>query len=274
MSLVEFSIAGAIARVTLNRPEKLNAINAAMLGELSEALAAAEADDDVRALLLDGNGRAFSAGFDLGSAEPDDGLSREERIARELWRDFDLIMRFWDFPKPTVAAVHGYCLGSALEISAVCDITIAADGCRFGAPEVRFGSGMVCLILPWIIGLKQAKEILLVGSDRMDAERAARIGLVNKVVPPDELHAAAMEVAQELALNDAYAVRMTKKAIAASLEIAGLKDALKEALLIDIDIETTDTPESREFNRILEEQGTKAALAWRAGQVPGGGRDA
>jgi enoyl-CoA hydratase len=264
---VEYEKRGAMAEIRLNRPEKLNAINDAMLEELGVALDDAETDDDVRVVVLSGNGRAFSSGFDLESVDRGGDVSKDDATRQALQRDFDLILRFWDCPKPTIAAVHGYCLGSSMEISAVCDITIAADNCRFGAPEVRFGSGIVCLILPWIIGLKNAKELLLVGSTDIDARRAEAIGLVNRVVNPDTLIREARDLAGEIALNDPLAVRLTKQAISDSLERAGLHEALVAALKIDMEIETTDTPESVAFNEILEKEGSRAALAWRAGQI-------
>ncbi len=140
-STIEFEKRGAVAEIRLNRPDKLNAVNGAMSGELCAAFDDAEKDDEVRVIILSGIGRAFSAGFDLNLDERDPAISKHDHIRQELQRAFDLIMRIWDCPKPTIAAVHGYCLGSSMEISAVCDITIAADDCRFGAPEVRFGSG-------------------------------------------------------------------------------------------------------------------------------------
>jgi enoyl-CoA hydratase len=239
-----------------------------MVDALGVALDKAAQDDDIRVLVLRGEGRAFSAGFDLGGAT---AIAKDERaryLRAELKRDFDVIMRFWDFPKPIVAAVHGYCLGSSMEITAVCDITIAAEGCRFGAPEVRYGSGIVCMILPWIIGLKNARELLLTGSDKVDARRAESIGLVNRVVAADSLAQEAYAVAEEISLNDPVAVRLTKKAINRSVEIAGLRQALDEALEVDIEIELTETAESIAFNRILEAEGPKAALRWRAAQLP------
>ncbi len=264
MSKVLYEQRGAIAEVKLNRPDKLNAIDEDMLCGLETALDTAAGDESVRVLLLCGEGRAFSAGFDLGSWAPQDGESREQAVRRELRRDFDFIMRVWDFPKPIVAAVQGFCLGSSLEVTAVADITIAAEGCRFGAPEVRFGSGAVCLILPWIIGLKNARELLLTGSDSIDARRAMAMGLVNHVVAAASLMQHARDVAGEIAVNDPLAVCLTQKAINRSVEVAGLRQALEEALAIDLEIELTETPESRDFNRILEAEGTKAALAWRA----------
>lgn len=265
--IVEYEKRGAIAEIRLNRPDKLNAVNSAMLGALHVALDDAENDDEVRVIILSGNGRAFSSGFDLEMGEPEEGISKSDHIRRELEFDFDLIMRFWDCPKPTIAAVHGYCLGSSMEISAVCDITIAAENCRFGAPEVRFGSGIVCLVLPWIIGLKNAKELLLEGSTKIDARRAEAIGLVNRVVALADLMDDSRSLAVEIALNDPLAVRLTKKAINNSMEGAGMRDALKAALDVDIEIETTETPESQAFNEILASHGLKAALAWRATQI-------
>ena len=267
-TLIELEKRGPVAEICLNRPDKLNALNAAMLEELGTALDEAEQDDEVRVIILCGNGRAFSSGFDLNMGRPGAGVSESDFIRQELKRDFDLIMRFWDCPKPTIAAVHGYCLGSSMEISAVCDITIAADDCRFGAPEVRFGSGIVCMILPWVIGLKNANEILLEGSTSIDAGRAQAIGLINRVVPAATLMEEARSLAGELSLNDPLAVRLTKKAIRRTVEIAGMRQALAEALETDIEIETTDTPESRTFNDILASDGPKAALAWRAAQLP------
>jgi enoyl-CoA hydratase len=269
MATVELEISGCIAQITLNRPDKLNAIDASMLDAIERGLDEAEQNDDVRVVLLNGNGRAFSAGFDMNAPQPgdEDEQSRIERIRRELQRDFDVIMRFWDCPKPTVAAVHGYCLGSAMEMTAVCDVTVAADDCRFGAPEVRYGNGIVCLVLPWIIGLKNAKELLLSGSTDIDAPRALSIGLVNRVVGSGSLQQAARETALQIAANDSLALRLTKKAINRSFEVAGMRQALQEALEFDVRIETTETLESSAFNAIMAKDGLKAAISWRAAQV-------
>jgi enoyl-CoA hydratase len=257
-----YATSGPVATITLNRPDKLNAINALMVAELNRALDQAEADEAIKTIVLTGAGRAFSAGFDLDmDAEEDD--TDVAALRAELTDDFNIIMRFWDCPKPTIAAVHKYCLGSAMEMAVACDITIAADDCRFGAPEVRFGSGIVALVLPWMIGPKRAKELLLTGDDRVTAEQAEHYGLVNRVVPVGQAVAEAQSLAKDIAKNDELAVRMTKQAINRSYEIAGMRDALLQALELDIEIESTETEESREFNRILKTKGTKAAIAWR-----------
>ena len=186
---IRYEIEGPLAWITLNRPEKLNAISKTMLAELNSALDLAEDEDRVRVILLRGEGRAFSAGFDL---EADAAVQRApeeeiEALKQELYDDFDLIMRFWDSPKPTLAAVHGYCLGGALELAIACDLTIAAAGCRFGEPEVKFGSGIVALLLPYVCGPKRAKEMLLTGNDRIDSQQAEAWGLVTRVVDADTL---------------------------------------------------------------------------------------
>ena len=265
-SLIDYERRGTLALITLNRPDKLNAINAAMVSEIGRALDIAEADDIVRVIILAGAGRAFSAGFDLDTG---DAATDTEAVRRTLTKDFGIIMRFWDCPKPTVAAVHRYCLGSALEMAVACDITLAADDCMFGEPEVQFGSGIVAMLLPWLIGPKQAKELLLTGDDRIPAERALQLGLVNRVVPAARLLDEALDLGRRIAANDQVAVRLTKLAVNRSMDVAGMRQALLQALELDVIVETTETPESRAFNEILNREGTKAAVDWRRARSGG-----
>ena len=259
---VIYEESGPIAVLTLDRPDKLNAINAQMVTELGQVLDRAEAAPGVRAIVLRGAGRAFSAGFDLDMGE-DDSADPIGFLRSQLRKDFDIIMRFWDCPKPTIASVHKYCLGSAMEMAVACDLTVAAEGCRFGAPEVKFGSGIVALILPWVIGPKAAKELLLTGDDRVSAERALALGLVNRVVPEADCFDQALRLAREIAANDRIAVELTKQAINRGCEVMGMRQALLQALELDVLAEASESPESREFNEILDRDGAKAAIAWR-----------
>jgi enoyl-CoA hydratase len=262
---VNYETEGPLAWITLNRPEKLNAIDTRMVTELRLAMDQAQLDDRVRVIVIRGEGRAFSAGFDLEPVDRGD-LTPEEELAstrEELTRDFDLIMLFWDSPKPTVSAVHGYCLGGALELAVACDITVAARDCRFGEPEVKFGSGIVAMILPYICGPKRAKEILLTGNDRITSEQAEAWGLVNRVVGHQQLKEEARAVALEIARNDEVAVRITKQAVNNVCEIGQMRDALRHALELGIVAEHSETDESRQFNEILREKGAKAAIEWR-----------
>ncbi len=260
---------GPIAWITLNRPEKLNAINKPMVKELLLATDKAQEDDDVRVIILTGEGRAFSAGFDLEFDPPTDRTEEQARLAlkNELHNDFDMIMRFWHSPKPTIAAVHTYCLGGAMELAVACDITIAARGCRFGEPEVKFGGSVVAMLLPYICGPKRTKEILLTGNDRISPEQAQEWGLINRVVKQENLLEEARQLALEIAHNDQLAVRITKQAINMTYEFGKMRNALKHALERAIVVEGTETEESRQFNEILRKEGAKAAINWRDRQM-------
>jgi enoyl-CoA hydratase len=195
---IETRMEGRIGILMFNRPKVLNAINTRLMAETSEALRRFIADPAVLAIVVGGNGRAFSAGFDMKeSAER--GITGTDQWRRVLEQDFDFIMQFWDSPKPTVAAVHGFCLAGAFELALACDITVAAEGTRFGEPEARFGSGIVALLLPWFTSPKVAKELLLTGSDQVDAARAHAMGIVNHVVPQGRELEKALAIAADLA---------------------------------------------------------------------------
>ena len=268
-ALVCSELRDGIALLMLNRPDKLNAINKEMIAQLGSALDAAEADPSVRAIVLAGVGRAFSAGFDLDMEIADGGKPDPEDVRQALRNDFEIIMRFWDCPKVTLAAAHGYCLGSAMELALACDITLASEDCFFGAPEVRFGSGIVAMLLPWFGGPKCAKYLLLSGDDRVSAADALDMGLINRVVPAGQALERTFELARRVAANDPLAVKLTKQAINRSLDIGGMREALLQALELNVIIETSETAESREFNAILKREGAKAAIAWRSTRAIG-----
>lgn len=266
MSKVIYTVDGPVALLTLNRPEKLNAVSNQMVAELNAALDRAEADEAIRVIVLNGAGRAFSAGFDLDTGE--EGSGRDvDALRRMLRRDFDVIMRFWHSPKPTLAAVHGYCLGSGMEMALACDLTIAGSGCRFGAPEVQFGSGIITMIIPWLVGAKFAKELLMVGDDHVGAERALAMGLVNRVVAEEAVLDATLAMARDIAANGRLAVALTKQAINRSYDIMGMRQAMEQALELDVIVEASDTPESRAFYDMVAVQGAKAAIAWRRARI-------
>jgi enoyl-CoA hydratase len=253
---------GAVALITLNRPERRNAMNGAMLDALAAAMDRAEGDAAVRAIVLTGAGEGFSSGFDLkeqAEARPS-GVAQWRPLLR---RDFDTVMRFWHSPKPTIAAVRGACLAGGCELALACDITIAADDAVFGEPELRFGAGIVVLLLPWLVGPKRAKQILLSGDDRIEARRAEAIGLVNEVVATGEELPRALALARRLAVIDVMALRETKRAINRTYEIMGLGTALEAALDIDLGIEGEGTADKRQFLDIARREGLRAAIAWR-----------
>jgi enoyl-CoA hydratase/carnithine racemase len=177
-------------------------------------------------------------------------------------------MRFWHCPKPTIAAVRGPCLAGACELALACDLTIAAEDAFFGEPELKFGAGIVVMLLPWIVGPKVAKEIILTGEDRIGAQRAREIGMINRVVPAEGLDAAALRLARHIAAIDPGLVKDTKRAINRAIEAQGLLEALEEALQIDLAIEGAGSPDKVEFMDIARRDGLKAALAWRDARFP------
>ena len=260
-----YEVDGPIATLTLNRPDKLNAINSDMIEAINLAMDDAEDNYNVRAIILQAEGRAFSAGFDL-----DDEVwnSKEEsNIRQALESDFNMVMRFWDSPKPTVAAVQGYCLGGAMEMALACDITVASEDALFGEPEVSIASGVVALILPWLTGPKLAKELLLTADIKVSSKRIYEMGLINRITASENLRDEALTMAETIAANDRLSVEITKKAINRTMEIAGMREALLDGLEADVLLETSQSDEAKQFNKILDKEGLKAALAWRRSTV-------
>ena len=266
-TMITVETLGRVARLTLSRPERANALNQAMLGEIGTALDDIERDADIRVLIVTGAGAAFSSGFDLKEQieRRPQGLAAWQPILR---KDFDTVMRFWHFPRPTIAAVRGPCLAGACELALACDMTIATEDAFFGEPELKFGAGIVAMILPWLVGPKVAKEIILLGEDRISAARARELGIVNRVVPGDQLDEAALGVANHLAAIDPNLVKETKRAINRAYEARNMLDALEEALAIDLTIEGAGSPDKVQFMEIARRDGLKAALAWRDARFP------
>jgi enoyl-CoA hydratase len=267
---IRYEVLEAVARLTVDRPERVNALNGAMLDEIGRALDAAEQDATIRAVIVTGAGPAFSSGFDLKEqmeCRPS-GVAEWRPLLR---KDYETVMRFWRFAKPTIAAVRGACLAGACELALACDLTIAAEDAFFGEPELKFGAGIVVMILPWIVGPKLAKEIILMGEDRIPAALARQIGMVNRVVAADELESAALATARHIAAIDPDLVRETKRAINRTFEAQGMAEALEAALDIDLQIEGQGSPDKIAFLEIARLEGLKAALTWRDARFAGGG---
>ena len=228
----------------------LNAINRNVTRLLDAALDQAEADDDVRAVILTGAGRAFSAGGDLWSSLYPDTDPAPDSL--------DVQMRIWSFPKPVIAAVRGHAVGQGCELAGVCDFTIAAESARLGEIQIRHGFGVPVLITPFLTGQKQAKEILLLGEVILP-EDALRMGLINRIVADDQLDEAANEMARKLASLPPTVVRTNKRLVNLVYEQMGLIEAVRyrdnEALKEFLEAEDT-VGAGRQ--RIREEQGWAA----------------
>jgi enoyl-CoA hydratase len=248
---------GPVRVLTLNRPDKLNALSTALVESLSTALKKAAVRDETRVLVLAGAGRSFCAGYDL-SEEGSDG-----DIEAGLHRSLDRLLELFDHPKPIIAQVQGHCLAGGCDLMMMCDLAVASDDAVFGQPEIRFGAGVVAYVMPWLIGARRAKELLFTGVDKLPAVDAERIGLVNRVVPRDQLEEETMRLANALAVVDPFAMQMTKRAINWAWEAAGFRDALQGGVELGAMIETTRVPEREEFERIASERGLAAAIRWR-----------
>jgi enoyl-CoA hydratase len=248
-------------RIVLDRPAKLNALSGPLVAALMAALDAAVADPAVRVIVLEGAGRAFSSGYDLGE-EVEGGIDGPVQWRAFLAADIAATLRILDCPKPVIAKVHGYALAGGLEIAMACDLIVAAEGTRLGEPEIRYGSAPVTLLMPYLVGQKKTRELLLTG-DLIDAAEAERIGLVNRVVPIEQLAAEVDRLADRLARTPPEVMSLTKQMLNRAMDAAGFRAAVEAGLDLGAIINAADTPEQREWDEIVRRDGLKAALAWR-----------
>ncbi len=222
---------GAVARISLDRPLVLNAYNVQMRDDFSEALSAATEDPDVRALLLSGEGRGFCAGADLTEF----GTAPSQVVAREVRWDRDVWGQMINCDKPIVAAVHGYCIGSGLEIALLCDLRLAAEGTVFAMPEVRLGmipAAGGTQTLPRNARVARSLDLLFTGR-RFTADEALAMGLVTRVSPPDRLAEDATQVADALADCPTRSVSLLKRALREGADLP-----LREGLILETRLAT------------------------------------
>lgn len=229
---IRVEIEPPLAVITLNRPEKRNALNPPMVAELDEALAAAEADAWCRVVLVRAEGKAFCAGLDLESLQETATQSYEKNL-EDSRRLAQLFSRIYTMPKPVIAVVEGPAIAGGCGLATVCDLTLATPEARFGFTEVRIGfvAAVVSVFLVRMVGEKHARELLLSGRS-IEASQALEFGLVNEVVPAERILARARALASELAANSPQGMAATKRALA---EIPGLPldAALEEACQVN-----------------------------------------
>jgi enoyl-CoA hydratase len=216
---------GKVCRLTLNRPEKLNAINTPMLDELFAAVDQVLADDDTSVIVIAGAGRAFCAGWDTKSfGEPPANASAD---AAQTRASVDRWLTLWDAPKPVIAEVHGYCLGMANDLLACCDIVVCGEGAGIGMPEARDAALPPTLgFWPLRIGLARTKELLWTGA-LLDGAAAVEAGLASRVVPDADLRTAVDNLAQAIATVRPSALAVTKQAANAWWETIGVRAAAR-----------------------------------------------
>jgi enoyl-CoA hydratase len=216
-----------VRRVTLNRPEKRNAINGELRAALFDALHAHDDDPDVRVTIVRGAGSCFSSGYDLGSALWDDkpfwsadGDGKWSRHVSDGW------FGIWDLAKPVIACVHGYALAGGTELMAACDLAYVADDARIGYPVNRIISPPDMQFHPYYVGVRHAMELLLTG-DSISGDEAARMGLVNRAYPAAELEAAVLDVATRIARVESDLQQINKRSVHRAMDIMGIRAAIR-----------------------------------------------
>jgi enoyl-CoA hydratase len=256
-----------IVFITLNRPTKLNSINDDLRFGLVEAFGRADDDPATSVVVLRANGRSFCAGYDIstGAASKDswrhDALRWHQHLAKEL--EFEMMP--WYMRKPVIASVQGHALGGGCELTLFCDMTIAADNAQFGEPEVRFSDVGPAVVMPWIVGFKKARELLYFG-DSVDANTAMELGIVNRVVPLQDLEAATLKFAKKLALIAPEALYAAKLAISRGADVAGFRSAMQAGLDMLAPLYAAKTEIGLKFTDITRREGLGAALRWRRSQ--------
>ena len=230
---IRYDVDGHLATITLDRPDVANAQDTRLIDELDAAFDLADADDEVRVVILAGSGKHFSSGHDLkalvGDTEPDAWrLMRETpegKFHHEKVMYFDRCLRIRDFRKPTIAAVQGRCIAAGVMLACMCDLIVAADDASFQNPVLRMtGAAVEILVEPWEMPARKAKEFLLT-AETLTAAEAERLGMVNRVVPAAALMASARELAERIALVPPTTAQVVKRSINKTLELQGQKDA-------------------------------------------------
>jgi enoyl-CoA hydratase len=224
LATVLYSIDGPIARVTMNRPERRNALDHQLLDDLDAAFDAAEADGDVRVVVLSGAGPSFCSGYDLAGSyyitPPDGGWTVASGLER-LRGIEDRYRRIWDFPKPTIAQVHGHALAGGCYLQLLCDISVAADDAMLGHPAVKMGGVSSMPLWQVLLGPKRARYLLFTGR-LIDGPAAERMGLVTLSVPASELAATVDAIAADCAAVPEAGQRQHKETLNTDLEIMGV----------------------------------------------------
>jgi len=233
--VVLYEVRGHVATVTMNRPEVANAQDTALIDGIDAAFDRADADDDVHVVVLAGNGKHFSAGHDLkalvGGDDPDEWVAMrdtpEGKFRHEQVMYFDRCQRIYHFRKPTIAAVQGACVAAGLMLACMCDLIVASDDATFQNPVLRMtGAGVELLVEPWELGIRKAKEFLWTG-EKLDAQEAWRLGLVNRVVPRAELAERVAELADRVALVPPATAQVVKDSLNNTATLMGKEQSWK-----------------------------------------------
>ena len=267
---VTYEVDGHLAKVTMRRPDVANALDAAMIEDLDEALATAEADEEVRVIILAGEGSHFCSGHDLTelmAGEEHWAAMRdtpEGKLAHETAMYLEPSLRWRNTPKVTIAAVQGACAAAGLMLACMCDLIVAGDDALFSNPVLRMsGAGVELLVEPWELGARRAKEFLLCAR-KLSAAEAEAAGMVNRVVPTADLLTAAHALAAEVALVPPVTAAAVKGTINYTLDRQGQADSWQHHFMVHQFVSATDTATSMSARR--SERGMDGVKAEQAGE--------
>jgi enoyl-CoA hydratase len=259
-SAIIYQIKDRVAFITLNRPEKRNAMNGQLLGELDAALADAETDRNVRIIVIQGAGPSFCAGYDLTPTSTANGApSLMADRAAEL-RNIRRWLRMLDIGKPIIAKVHGYAVAGGIELAMMCDLVVATEDSKFGYPIVRGTGTPPTLIFPWLIGLRLTNELLFTGR-LVSGREAVEMRMINRAVPADKLEAELQTLLDSMLAAPADLTELIKFGIQQQYEIMGIRAGIRASF--EVHIVGHHAESVQEFHQIRQEQGLKAALSWR-----------
>lgn len=258
------------ATVRLDRPEKLNALSAQLIEELDDALRKAESNDEIRAIVITGNGDAFSAGYDLQAeddesttgGDKDDPIPSADDLLDAMEALSTHIETIWGLNKPVIAAVNGHCLAGGSDLAMIADIVIASEDATFGYPGQRVSGHPPALTYPFFMGIHQAKELLMTGKT-IDADRALQMGIFNRVVPNDELLEEAYAEVDEIKKVPGNGVRLQKHSINSVVEQQGFHGTLKNSEFLDTLAHMMDV--GKEYYRFVNQddyEGMGDTLQW------------
>ncbi len=273
---ITYETEGRLAFVTLNRPEKLNALSNNLRGEVMHAMKEAEADPEIGVIILKAAGRAFSAGYDLTPSRaagddspyvhprsklPDTGSTHpgpqewSRHVVATNWT-------IWELSKPVIAQVHGYCLAGGTELASICDFRIVAEDAQIGYPPVRAMTSMDMMWAPWHLPMSKAREFAYVG-DSHSGEDMERLGWANYAVPGDQLDAFVQKFATRMAHIDNDQLMYSKRSVNRQYEVMGIRTGLWSGT--EIQALSAYRPAAGEWGKRVREGGLKAALEWRDG---------
>jgi enoyl-CoA hydratase len=248
--------APSVRRIALNRPEKRNALSNALRAELFDALRKADVDQSIGAIIIKGNGKCFSAGYDLSQA-PGEPLPRHIAPGEGIWPRHlvDGWFEMWDMATPVIAQVHGYCLAGGSELATACDLVYCAEDAQIGYPPVRSMSTPDCAYHPWVMGMRHAMEMMLTG-DSISGIEAAEFGYANRAFPAERLETEVLAIAERVAKIPRDLQALNKRVVHRAMEVMGARAAIRSAT--EIQALCFHQQSSRDYMKKMRESVTKA----------------